>query len=69
MAEMSGAAVPQKLLESLQNASEDEARIIGMDYSIELANGLLAAGAPGLHIFTLNYSKAALEVARGASLV
>lgn len=68
MAEMSGAAVPKKLFESLQNASEDEARIIGMDYSIELANGLLEAGAPGLHIFTLNYSKAALEVARGASL-
>lgn len=68
MAEMSGAAVPKRLFESLQGANEDDARIIGMDYSIELANGLLAAGAPGLHIFTLNFSKAALEVARGANL-
>ena len=68
MAEMSGAAVPKDLHAKLQNASEDDARKIGMDYSIELSNGLLAAGAPGLHIFTLNFSKAALEVARGAGL-
>jgi hypothetical protein len=39
-----------------------------MDYSVKLANDLLQAGAPGLHIFTLNYSKAALEVARGCGL-
>jgi methylenetetrahydrofolate reductase (NADPH) len=68
MAEMSGAAVPKQLLARLQNASEDEARIIGMDYSIELSTKLLEAGAPGLHIFSLNFSKAALEVARGCGL-
>jgi methylenetetrahydrofolate reductase (NADPH) len=68
MAEMSGAAVPERLLAKLQNATEDDARVIGMDYSIELSNQLLAAGAPGLHIFTLNFSKAAIEVARGAGL-
>ena len=68
MAQMSGAAVPEHLLHQLQNATEDEARVIGMDFTIEFANQLLAAGAPGLHIFTLNYSKAAIEVARGAGL-
>lgn len=68
MAEMSGAAVPSDLLARLQNADEQEARIIGMDYSVQLANDLLAAGAPGLHIFTLNFSKAALEVAKGCGL-
>jgi len=68
MAEMSGAAVPSDLLARLQNADEHEARIIGMDYSVQLANDLLAAGAPGLHIFTLNFSKAALEVAKGCGL-
>ncbi|MBP6042910.1 MAG: methylenetetrahydrofolate reductase [Rhodoluna sp.] len=68
MAEMSGAAVPSDLLAKLQNADEHEARIIGMDYSVELANDLLAAGAPGLHIFTLNFSKAAIEVAKGCGL-
>lgn len=68
MAEMSGAEIPQDLLRRLQNADEDEARKIGMEYTIQLGHDLIAAGAPGLHIFTLNFSKAALEVARGAGL-
>jgi methylenetetrahydrofolate reductase (NADPH) len=68
MAAMSGASVPADLLASLENASETDAKEIGMDYSIKLANELLQVGAPGLHIFTLNFSKAALEVARGCGL-
>lgn len=68
MAEMSGAAVPEPLLAELQNASDEQARIIGMDYTIQLANDLLAVGAPGLHIFTQNFSKAAIEVAKSVGL-
>ena len=68
MAEMSGAAMPIELLKQLENANEAEARVIGMDYSIKLARDLVDAGAPGLHIFSMNFSKAALEVARGAGL-
>jgi methylenetetrahydrofolate reductase (NADPH) len=69
MAEMSGAAIPVDLLKKLENAGSDaEARVIGMDYSIKLARDLVDAGAPGLHIFSMNLSKAALEVARGAGL-
>ena len=68
MAEMSGAKLPLELLRKLEGADEAAARVIGMDYSIKLASELLAAGAPGLHLFSLNFSKAALEVARGAGL-
>ena len=68
MAQMSGAEVPTDLVARLDAASEKEAKLIGMQYSVQLANDLLAAGAPGLHIFTLNYSRAALEVARGCGL-
>jgi methylenetetrahydrofolate reductase (NADPH) len=68
MAEMSGAKLPTELLKKLDGADEVSARLIGMDYSIRLAQDLLAAGAPGLHLFSLNFSKAALEVARGAGL-
>jgi methylenetetrahydrofolate reductase (NADPH) len=68
MAEMSGAAIPVELLNKLDNASDAEARVIGMDYSIKLARDLVDAGAPGLHLFSMNLSKAALEVARGAGL-
>jgi len=68
MAEMSGAKLPTGLLAKLNGADEAQARIIGMDYSIKLAQDLLAAGAPGIHLFALNFSKAAIEVARGAGL-
>ena len=70
MAELSGAAIPKRLLEAIESASsEEEARQIGMSYIIELGCQLLEAGAPGLHIFTLNRSAAALELARGVGLV
>ena len=69
MAELSGAEIPTELLAKFENAADDaEARQIGMDYTIALAKDLLAAGAPGLHIFSLNTHVAALELARGAGL-
>jgi methylenetetrahydrofolate reductase (NADPH) len=68
MAEMSGAAMPTKLVEKLNAADEAQARIIGMEYSINLANQLIEYGVPGLHIFSLNHHGAALELARGAGL-
>ena len=68
MAEMSNASIPADLLAKLTDASEDQARAIGMDYTIKLARDLIDAGAPGIHIFSLNLAKAALEVARGAGL-
>ncbi len=69
MANMSGASIPAHLLQRLESANEAESRVIGMDFSIRLGAKLLEAGAPGLHIFTLNQSKAALELARGVGLV
>lgn len=67
MAELSGADVPGELVEQLLAAEDDElARDIGMAYSIKFAKELLEAGAPGLHIFSLNHHRAAEELARGA---
>jgi methylenetetrahydrofolate reductase (NADPH) len=69
MAELSGAAIPDELLAEFDQADdEDQAREIGMAYSTQLAKDLVAAGAPGIHIFTLNHHAAALELARGAGL-
>lgn len=69
MAAMSGAAVPDYLAEKLSTADEATARKIGMDFTIQLGRDLLAQGAPGLHIFTLNKAEAALELAAGVGLV
>ncbi|CAB4615468.1 MAG: 5,10-methylenetetrahydrofolate reductase [Actinobacteria bacterium] len=69
MAELSGAAIPDELLAKFDSAqNDDQARKIGMDYATQLAIDLIAAGAPGIHIFTLNSHTAAIELARGAGL-
>lgn len=69
MAELSGAAIPPELLARFDAAGDEaQAREIGMQYSTKLAVDLIAAGAPGIHIFTLNHHAAAIEVARGAGL-
>ena len=69
MAELSGAAIPAELIAKFDAAADDdEAREIGMAYSIQLAKDLVVAGAPGVHIFTLNHHSAAIELARGAGL-
>ena len=68
MAAMSGAAVPNELVAKLEDADEAFARKIGMEFTIEFGKRLLDSGAPGLHIFTLNQSEAAREVALGVGL-
>ena len=68
MAELSGAKIPADLLAKFDTADEVQAREIGMRYSTQLAIDLVAAGAPGIHIFTLNHHAAAIELARGAGL-
>ncbi len=70
MAGLSGAKMPTLLLAALEDASdEEEAKSIGMAFTIQLGCDLLAAGAAGLHIFCLNQSAAATEVAKGVGLV
>jgi methylenetetrahydrofolate reductase (NADPH) len=69
MAAMSGAAVPTELAHQLETSDEATARKIGMDFTIKLGRELLEIGAPGLHIFTLNQSEAALELASGVGLI
>ncbi|WP_296632008.1 methylenetetrahydrofolate reductase [Rhodoluna sp.] len=68
MAAMSGAHIPPKLMQQLEDADEVTARKIGMDYITQLSLDLIKVGAPGLHIFSLNQSVAALELARGVGL-
>lgn len=69
MADLSGAEIPADLLAKFEAATDDaEARAIGMKYSTQLAIDLVAAGAPGIHIFSLNSHVAAIELARAAGL-
>jgi methylenetetrahydrofolate reductase (NADPH) len=63
MAELSGAAFPAWLSDRLEGVDDpDEVRRIGVDAATELCAELLAAGAPGLHFYTLNRSSATREI-------
>ncbi|RYJ06335.1 MAG: methylenetetrahydrofolate reductase [NAD(P)H] [Actinomycetales bacterium] len=64
MAELSGAAMPQEVLDVIEPVSEDPAavRAAGIELATQLCRDLLAGGAPGLHFITLNRSKATREI-------
>lgn len=64
MATMNQSRIPPDLLERLEAVGDDEAAVV--DIAVEagtlLGERLLAAGVPGLHLFTLNRADAALRV-------
>jgi methylenetetrahydrofolate reductase (NADPH) len=63
MAELSGARVPEPLLERFEGLTEPaEVRREGVRLATELCQQLLVGGAPGLHFYTLNRSRATLEI-------
>ena len=63
MAQLSGAAFPAWLRERLEKgATPEEVRDIGVEAATELCAALLEAGAPGLHVYTLNKSTATREI-------
>jgi methylenetetrahydrofolate reductase (NADPH) len=63
MAELSGAAFPSWLRERLESGkTAEDVRRIGVDAATELCAGLLEAGAPGLHFYTMNKSTATRDI-------
>jgi methylenetetrahydrofolate reductase (NADPH) len=64
--ELGGCKVPPDLLDRLRKADEkgDKAAIreIGVSYAAALSERLLAEDAPGLHFYTLNWSRATREI-------
>ena len=64
MAQMSGSEIPQWLTDRLAPLeSPADIRKAGVEIATQLCADLMAAGAPGLHIYTLNRSVAAREIA------
>ena len=70
MAQMSGAAVPQSIVDRLELCSDPEhVRKIGVEMATQLCRDLIAAGAPGLHLYTLNRATTAKEIVVNLDLV
>lgn len=64
MTELSGAALPEEVVARVARHGDDAAavRAEGIEVATELCDTLLAGGAPGLHFYTLNRSKATREI-------
>ncbi|MCW2846057.1 MAG: 5,10-methylenetetrahydrofolate reductase [Marmoricola sp.] len=64
MVELSGREIPAEVLARLEPLQDDPAavRAEGIAIATELCDELLEQGAPGLHFYTLNRSKATREI-------
>ncbi|HEV8656335.1 MAG TPA: methylenetetrahydrofolate reductase [Candidatus Limnocylindria bacterium] len=64
MAQLSGYAVPDDVVRRIEAGGDDreEIRKRGIEVATELCRDLLASGVPGLHFYTLNFSKATREI-------
>ncbi len=64
MTELSGAALPEEVVARVARYGDDPAavRAEGIAIATEMCDALLAGGAPGLHFYTLNRSRATREI-------
>jgi methylenetetrahydrofolate reductase (NADPH) len=70
MLELSGEDLPSDLAIRLEiEPTERGQREIGIEWAIDVANQLIAGGAPGLHLYTFNQHEAVLSVLDGCGLL
>jgi methylenetetrahydrofolate reductase (NADPH) len=62
--ELGGCRVPEDLRERLRAVAGDRAEVrrIGVEYAAGMCQQLLVEGVPGLHFYTLNWSRATREI-------
>lgn len=64
-----GATIPAQFMAELEDADRSGGAVavqkVGVEYARKQAQELLAAGAPGVHLYTLNRAEAILEIADG----
>ena len=61
---LSNAKIPGELKEELDRIKDDPEKVYqaGVDYAIRQCHELLQNGAPGIHFYTLNKSRAAIDI-------
>lgn len=71
MAQLSGYAVPEDIVRRIEAGGDDreEIRRRGIAVATKLCRDLLDLGVPGLHFYTLNFSKATREIYTNLGLV
>jgi methylenetetrahydrofolate reductase (NADPH) len=68
---MCGATIPPALLEQLELRAEDSEAVLqlGVSYATLQCAELLARGAPGIHVYTLNRSSATRAILSALKLL
>ncbi|MGD9780774.1 MAG: methylenetetrahydrofolate reductase [Kiritimatiellia bacterium] len=64
----SRATAPQPLRDALQTPDPEAARRAGIDWLVAQIDGLVAHGAPGIHLYVLNQAKTVLDPSLAACL-
>jgi methylenetetrahydrofolate reductase (NADPH) len=66
MAELGGTPIPSHIADAFAKVENDPqaVRSLGVEIATSLCQELLAAGAPGLHFYTMNSSTATQEIYR-----
>ena len=64
----SRATAPQQLRDALQTPDPEAARRAGIDWLVAQIDGLIAHGAPGIHLYVLNQAKTVLDPRLAACL-
>ncbi len=61
---LTGSRIPEELVVAMEPYHDNHEKIyqIGMDYAINQCINLLEKGAPGIHFYTLNKSRAIVEI-------
>lgn len=64
MAELGGTPIPRGIADAFAAVEDDPVAVrqLGVEIATSLCRKLLAAGAPGLHFYTMNSSTATLEI-------
>ena len=65
-----GATLPSPVVAKLDELGDDDGAVteFGIEYASRQCEALLAAGAPGLHLYSLNRSRSALAILRNLGL-
>ena len=70
MSAMNNTEFPAEVRKRLEEAGDDvdTRRAIGVEVATRVCEDLIRLGAPGIHLYTLNFSQAVLEVVRNLGL-
>ena len=70
MAELAGTAIPIHILEKFAACAGDEPAVVelGIEIASQLCEELIAAGAPGIHFYTMNKAGATAAIVRNVGL-